>query len=89
MGWPGTDGGPAAADIRARLASAEHPLVLIGLGVDNANATRIRRWLDEWNLPVAVTPTVKGMAYGLSAAIGAKLGHPDVPVNYANYTLLF
>ena len=89
MGWPGTDGGPAAADIRARLASAEHPLVLIGLGVDNTNATRIRRWLDEWNLPVAVTPKAKGMAYGLSAAIGAKLAHPDVPVNCANYTLLF
>lgn len=35
--------------------------MLIGLGVDNANATRIRRWLDEWNLPVAVTPKVKGI----------------------------
>ena len=35
--------------------------MLIGLGVDNTNATRIRRWLDEWNLPVAVTPKVKGI----------------------------
>ncbi len=52
---------PAAAHLRARLATAERPLVLIGLGVDKANATRIRRWLDEWNLPVAVTPKVKGI----------------------------
>ena len=52
---------PAAADLRQRLAQSERPLVLIGLGVDNANATRIRRWLDEWNLPVAVTPKVKGI----------------------------
>lgn len=57
----GRDAASAAADLRARLATAERPLVLIGLGVDNANATRIRRWLDEWNLPVAVTPKVKGI----------------------------
>ena len=57
----GRDAGAAAAHLRARLATAERPLVLIGLGVDNANATRIRRWLDEWNLPVAVTPKVKGI----------------------------
>ena len=52
---------PAAAHLRARLATAERPLVLLGLGVDNANATRLRRWLDEWHLPVAVTPKVKGI----------------------------
>jgi acetolactate synthase-1/2/3 large subunit len=50
-----------AADLRTRLETAERPLVLIGLGVDNANATRIRAWLDTWNLPVAVTPKVKGI----------------------------
>lgn len=50
-----------AAGLRARLAAAERPLVLIGLGIDNANAARIRRWLDTWHLPVAVTPKVKGI----------------------------
>jgi acetolactate synthase-1/2/3 large subunit len=50
-----------AASLRERLAVAERPLVLIGLGVDNANAVRIRRWLDAWGLPVAVTPKVKGI----------------------------
>jgi acetolactate synthase-1/2/3 large subunit len=57
----GRDSVTGAANLRARLGTAERPLVLIGLGVDNANATRIRRWLDEWNLPVAVTPKVKGI----------------------------
>jgi acetolactate synthase-1/2/3 large subunit len=60
LGLPG-DGAAMAAGIRAKLAAAERPLVLIGLGVDTANATRIRRWLDDWNLPVAVTPKVKGI----------------------------
>ena len=60
-GLTNTDGSAVATRLRARLAAAERPLVLIGLGVDNANATRIRRWLDEWNLPVAVTPKVKGI----------------------------
>ncbi len=61
LGLPKSDGSSAATRLRTRLATAERPLVLIGLGVDNANATRIRRWLDEWNLPVAVTPKVKGI----------------------------
>ncbi|MSO61651.1 MAG: thiamine pyrophosphate-binding protein [Acidobacteria bacterium] len=55
------DARAAAADLTKRLGSASRPLVLIGLGIDNANATRIRRWLDDWNLPVAVTPKVKGI----------------------------
>lgn len=50
-----------AANLRRILGSAERPLVLIGLGIDVANATRIRKWLNEWNLPVAVTPKVKGI----------------------------
>ncbi len=37
------------------------PLVVVGLGVSAANATGLRRWIDEWNLPVAVTPKAKGM----------------------------
>ena len=35
--------------------------MLIGLGIDPANAPRIRQWLNDWNLPVAVTPKVKGI----------------------------
>ena len=61
VGLPRADAASCAAKLRARLATAERPLVLLGLGVDNANATRIRRWLDDWNLPVAVTPKVKGI----------------------------
>ncbi len=43
------------------LGNATRPLVVIGLGIDTANAARIRRWLDAWSLPVAVTPKVKGI----------------------------
>ena len=61
---------PAAGDARSReraneltrlLANAKRPLVVIGLGVDPRNAARIRRWVEEWDLPVAVTPKVKGI----------------------------
>jgi acetolactate synthase I/II/III large subunit len=55
--------GPRAqADALATaLGDAHRPLVVIGLGIDTANAARIRRWSGEWNLPVAVTPKVKGI----------------------------
>jgi acetolactate synthase-1/2/3 large subunit len=43
------------------LALAIRPLVVIGLGIDAVNAPRIRLWLTEWNLPMAVTPKVKGI----------------------------
>jgi acetolactate synthase-1/2/3 large subunit len=36
-------------------------MVLLGLGIDPANAAPIRRWIDAWQLPVAVTPKVKGI----------------------------
>src|SRR3954470_12252202 len=39
--------------LAARLADARRPLVVIGLGVDTAHAPRIRRWLNDWHLPVA------------------------------------
>jgi acetolactate synthase I/II/III large subunit len=61
---PEARGGDArrhADALAARLAKAQRPLVLIGLGVDPANAERIRRWIDGWQLPVAVTPKVKGI----------------------------
>src|SRR5688572_10801733 len=53
---------PAAkgADIRARCAMASKPIVLLGLGIDVLNAGRLRDWIDRWQLPVAVTPKVKG-----------------------------
>jgi acetolactate synthase-1/2/3 large subunit len=50
-----------AEALRATLADADRPLVVVGLGVDPALAPRLRRWLDAWNLPVAVTPKVKGI----------------------------
>lgn len=50
-----------AADLRARCAMAERPLVLLGLGINAHRAEPLRRWLDEWQLPFAVTPKVKGI----------------------------
>jgi acetolactate synthase-1/2/3 large subunit len=50
-----------AADLRARCAMAEKPIVLLGLGVDVINTDRLRRWIEQWGLPVAVTPKVKGI----------------------------
>jgi len=50
-----------AADLRARCAVAERPLVLVGLGVEPERAGSLRRWLDGWQLPFAVTPKVKGL----------------------------
>jgi acetolactate synthase-1/2/3 large subunit len=47
--------------LQRRLAAAKRPLVLVGLSIDAANAERIRTWLRSWNLPVAVTPKVKGL----------------------------
>ena len=43
------------------LAASTRPLVVVGLGVSAANAPWLRRWIDDWNLPVAVTPKVKGI----------------------------
>jgi len=51
----------AADALISRLRGAVRPLVAIGLGVDTLNAPSIRRWLDAWNLPVVVTPKVKGI----------------------------
>jgi acetolactate synthase-1/2/3 large subunit len=50
-----------AQNLRAKLANAERPLVVIGLGVESSLAVRLRQWLRDWNLPVAVTPKVKGI----------------------------
>ena len=50
-----------ARALASALGTAKRPLVLIGLSIDPANASRMRRWVTEWNLPVAVTPKVKGI----------------------------
>lgn len=50
-----------AKQLTAALGASTRPLVVVGLGVDAANAPWLRRWTDEWNLPVAVTPKVKGI----------------------------
>jgi len=50
-----------AKELVALLAKAKRPLVVIGLGVRTSNAQRIRRLVSEWNVPVAVTPKVKGI----------------------------
>ena len=51
----------AALALEAKLAKAERPLVLVGLSIDATNASKLRDWLTKWNLPVAVTPKVKGI----------------------------
>ena len=56
-----TEARRAAQALVSALANAKRPLVLIGLGIDPTNAARIRQWLTDWNLPVAVTPKVKGI----------------------------
>jgi len=58
---PSLFSGDAAQTLRQKLAAAERPLVLLGLGMRSANAGRLRAWLDRWHLPVAVTPKVKGL----------------------------
>ena len=55
------DARSAALAIEARLSKAERPLVLVGLSVDQRHAPKLREWLTRWNLPVAVTPKVKGI----------------------------
>ncbi len=58
---PRQDPREKATELIGLLAQARRPLVVIGLGIDPTNAARIRRWVDEWDLPVAVTPKVKGI----------------------------
>jgi acetolactate synthase-1/2/3 large subunit len=58
---PRADARSAALVLEAKLAKAERPLVLVGLSIDARNAAALRDWLTRWNLPVAVTPKVKGI----------------------------
>ncbi|MBI4502304.1 MAG: thiamine pyrophosphate-binding protein [Gemmatimonadetes bacterium] len=50
-----------AKELTEALRQAKRPLVLVGLGFDPDHAGRLRRWLADWGLPVAVTPKVKGI----------------------------
>jgi len=64
FGVRGSDTNDVRAHVDALVAAlkgAKRPLIVIGLSIDPANAQRIRRWVGEWNLPVAVTPKVKGI----------------------------
>ncbi len=58
---PSPVGRGTAAELTARLARAERPLVLVGLGTRWEDAPLIRRWLAAWALPHGVTPKAKGM----------------------------
>jgi acetolactate synthase I/II/III large subunit len=58
---PRRNSAEAARELTALLATAKRPLVLLGLGIDPNNATRIRAWVNAWGLPIAVTPKVKGI----------------------------
>jgi acetolactate synthase I/II/III large subunit len=51
----------SVANVIEDLRRATRPIVLVGLGIDPRNASRLRSWLDRWHLPVAVTPKVKGI----------------------------
>ena len=71
---PVADAVAHAGALRRLLERASRPLVLIGLGIDTANAARIRQWLDDWNLPVAVTPKVKGIVDEIGANFVGVIG---------------
>jgi len=58
---PRVDARDRAQRVIGLLRDSKRPLVVVGLGVDAAVAPQLRRWLDDWNLPVAVTPKVKGI----------------------------
>jgi acetolactate synthase-1/2/3 large subunit len=57
----GADATAAAAALRERLAAAQRPLLAIGLGAHAEDAALVRSWVEEWRLPVTVTPKVKGI----------------------------
>src|SRR5262245_50099095 len=56
-----SDARAKARQVAQALGKARRPLVLVGLGANPVDAPRLRRLLKEWDLPVAVTPKVKGI----------------------------
>ncbi len=51
----------AQGHLGEKLKAAKRPLVVVGLGFNPDNSAALRRWLDAWKLPVAVTPKIKGV----------------------------
>ena len=72
----GAVGSPAEAAERLRslLADAKRPIVVVGAGTRSATAPALRAWLESWQLPVAVTPKVKGMVDETSLAFVGVVG---------------
>ena len=59
--WLHADASEKARQLTTLLGKAKRPLVLFGLGIDPHNADRNRQWVSTWQIPVAVTPKVKGI----------------------------
>lgn len=58
---PPGDAAEVAAELERRLAAAEFPLVLVGLGTQWEDSALLKVWLERWRLPNGVTPKAKGM----------------------------
>ncbi len=50
-----------AGELTRVIGEAQHPLIVVGLGTHPEVSDSLRRWIDDWRLPVAVTPKVKGI----------------------------
>jgi acetolactate synthase-1/2/3 large subunit len=85
----------AAHRLYRLLAAAERPVVLLGLGVRAENVDALRGWLDRWQLPVGVTPKVKGIVdenapnfigtvggMAIDSAVREALSHADLIVGF-------
>jgi acetolactate synthase I/II/III large subunit len=68
------DPAAAAAILRERLAAAERPLLAVGVGAHPEDAALVRRWIQEWRLPVTVTPKIKGMVDETDPLFGGVIG---------------
>lgn len=98
--WPG--------DLMRALSDAMPPTTIVATDVGSHKYLFGQFWPSRLPGRFWMSNGLSGMAYGLSAAIGAKLAHPDelaaavrraveqnrslvvgVPVNYADYKLLF
>ena len=60
----------AAAMVRERVARAERPVLAIGVGAHPEDSSLVRRWVEEWRLPVVVTPKIKGIVDETSELFG-------------------
>ena len=68
------DTGEVAAELRRRLAEAERPLVLVGLGTKWQDSILLKAWFERWRLPNGVTPKAKGMVDELDATFVGVFG---------------